>query len=37
MIVPSSNAMRKMQAASVGDFIRAWEALPENVRKQEPA
>jgi FixJ family two-component response regulator len=32
-----TNAMRKMQAASVGDFIRAWEALPENVRKQEPA
>lgn len=31
-----TNAMRKMQAASVGDLIRAWEALPENVRKQEP-
>jgi FixJ family two-component response regulator len=31
-----TNAMRKMRAASVGDLIRAWEALPENVRKQEP-
>jgi FixJ family two-component response regulator len=27
-----SNVMRKMQAVSVGDLIRAWEALPGNVR-----
>lgn len=31
-----TNVMRKMQAASVGDLVRAWEALPENVRQQEP-
>jgi FixJ family two-component response regulator len=29
-----SNVMRKMQAASVGDLIRAWEALPDHVRAQ---
>ena len=28
------NVMRKMQAASVGDLIRAWEALPDHVREQ---
>lgn len=27
------NVMRKMQAASVGDLIRAWEALPADVRE----
>lgn len=28
------NVMRKMHATSVGSLIRAWEALPTNVRKQ---
>jgi FixJ family two-component response regulator len=28
-----SNVMRKMEAASVGDLIRAWEALPEGLRE----
>lgn len=32
-----SNVMRKMQAASVGDLIRAWEALPDHVREHRPA
>lgn len=32
-----SNVMRKMQAASVGELIRAWEALPDSVREQKPA
>jgi FixJ family two-component response regulator len=27
-----SNVMRKMQAASIGELIRAWEALPASVR-----
>jgi FixJ family two-component response regulator len=31
-----SNVMRKMRAASIGGLIRAWEALPTNVRKQGP-
>ena len=31
-----SNVMRKMQAASVGELIRAWEALPDHVREQKP-
>jgi FixJ family two-component response regulator len=26
------NVMRKMQAASIGELIRAWEALPVHVR-----
>lgn len=30
-----SNVMRKMAAASVGDLIRAWEALPEALRESE--
>jgi FixJ family two-component response regulator len=30
-----SNVMRKMQAASIGELVRAWEALPPAVR-QEP-
>jgi FixJ family two-component response regulator len=30
-----SNVMRKMQAASVGDLIRAWEALPDHLREQK--
>jgi FixJ family two-component response regulator len=29
-----ANLMRKMRAASVGDLIRAWEALPTGVREQ---
>ena len=28
-----SNVMRKMQAASVGELIRAWEALPADMRE----
>jgi FixJ family two-component response regulator len=28
-----SNVMRKMEAGSVGELIRAWEALPPNVRE----
>jgi FixJ family two-component response regulator len=31
-----SNVMRKMQAMSVGDLVRAWEALPDNLREQRP-
>jgi FixJ family two-component response regulator len=31
-----SNVMRKMEAASVGELIRAWEALPENLREKRP-
>ena len=27
------NVMKKMQATSVGDLIRAWEALPEAIRE----
>jgi FixJ family two-component response regulator len=30
-----SNVMRKMQAASVGELIRAWEALPEGLRETQ--
>jgi FixJ family two-component response regulator len=30
-----SNVMRKMQANSVGDLIRAWEALSDRVREQK--
>ena len=30
------NAMRKMQVASVGALIRAWEALPASLRKSKP-
>jgi FixJ family two-component response regulator len=30
-----SNVMRKMQAASIGDLIRAWEALPDHLREQK--
>src|SRR5690606_10431746 len=32
-----SNVMRKMQAASVGELIRAWEKLPVEVREPAPA
>jgi FixJ family two-component response regulator len=32
-----SNVMRKMQAVSVGDLIRAWEALPDGVRENGSA
>lgn len=28
------NVMRKMQAASLGELIRVWEALPEHLRKE---
>ncbi len=31
------NAMRKMQANSLGDLIRAWETLPADMRKPLPA
>ena len=30
------NLMRKMQAGSVGDIVRAWEALPVGLREKEP-
>jgi FixJ family two-component response regulator len=30
------NLMRKMQAASIGDIVRAWQALPPNLREREP-
>lgn len=32
-----TNTMRKMQAVSVGDLVRAWEALPENARERVSA
>jgi len=31
------NVMRKMQAASVGELIRAWESLPADIRTARPA
>jgi FixJ family two-component response regulator len=31
-----SNVMRKMQASSVGELIRAWEAIPEDLRERRP-
>ena len=31
-----SNVMRKMHATSVGELIRAWEALPADLRDDEP-
>ena len=31
------HVMRKMEATSVGDLIRAWEALPEELREKQPA
>jgi FixJ family two-component response regulator len=31
-----SNVMRKMHATSVGELIRAWEALPAELRDEEP-
>jgi FixJ family two-component response regulator len=30
-----SNVMRKMQVASIGELIRAWETLPVNLRQRE--
>jgi len=30
------NLMRKMHAASVGDIVRAWEALPVSLREKAP-
>jgi FixJ family two-component response regulator len=30
------NLMRKMQAASIGDIVRVWQALPPNLREREP-
>ncbi len=32
-----SNVMRKMQASSVGELIRAWEKLPADIRETVPA
>ena len=32
-----SNVMRKMEATSVGELIRAWEALPEHLREKPPS
>lgn len=32
-----SNVMKKMKAASVGELIRAWEALPVRIRETGPA
>jgi FixJ family two-component response regulator len=32
-----SNVMKKMEAASIGDLIRAWEVLPEELREQQPS
>lgn len=32
-----SNVMRKMQALSVGELIRAWEKLPADIRETVPA
>jgi FixJ family two-component response regulator len=32
-----SSVMRKMQAASVGELIRAWEALPADMRETRAA
>lgn len=31
------NVMRKMQAASIGELIRAWEALPSGIREPQAA
>src|SRR5262249_44018098 len=31
-----SNVMRKMHATSVGELIRAWEALPSDLRENVP-
>ena len=31
-----SNVMRKMQAGSVGELIRAWEAIPQDLRERRP-
>jgi len=31
-----SNVMKKMHAASVGELIRAWEALPSDLREKDP-
>lgn len=30
-----SNVMKKMQASSVGELIRAWEILPEELRQSQ--
>jgi FixJ family two-component response regulator len=30
-----SNVMRKMQLASVGELVRAWEVLPDEIRQKE--
>jgi len=32
-----SNVMKKMEAASIGELIRAWEALPAHLRSAKPA
>ena len=31
-----SNMMRKMRASSVGELIRAWEAIPQDLRERRP-
>jgi len=31
-----SNVMRKMEAASLGELIRAWESLPADIREARP-
>ena len=31
-----SNVMRKMQAGSVGELIRAWEMIPASIREERP-
>ena len=31
-----SNVMRKMRASSVGELIRAWEAIPQDLRERRP-
>ena len=32
-----SNVMKKMQASSVGELIRAWEKLPQELRETAAA
>jgi FixJ family two-component response regulator len=32
-----SNVMKKMEAASIGELIRAWETLPAHLRETKPA
>lgn len=32
-----SNVMRKMRATNIGDLVRAWEAIPANMREEQAA